>query len=85
MKSVIRTLAFGFVILLLGKVIVSKKASSARFQKVMTDVVPKVMDRALFKLHPEQRSELLAHYREVLSKLEQKYGESPASPLDGGL
>ena len=43
-------------------------------EKLMVEVMPKLMDKAFGKLAPARRQEMLDHFHATLAGLEEKYG-----------
>ena len=43
-------------------------------EKLMVEVMPKLMDKAFSKIAPGRRQEMLAHFHATLAGLEEKYG-----------
>ncbi len=55
-------------------------------EKVMVEVMPKLMDKAFRKIATARRQEMLAHFRATLAGLEEKYGpriEHAEEPTEG--
>ena len=50
-------------------------------EKLMVEVMPKLMDKAFGKLGPARRQEMLAHFRATLAGLEEKYGTGQTEEL----
>ena len=54
-------------------------------EKVMVEVMPKLMDKAFGKLVPASRQEMLAHFQATLAGLQEKYGidaDKTEEPVD---
>ncbi len=69
-KIIGRALIGAFVI----RLILKRTGGQEGVEKMMVEVMPKVMDKAFEKLPPERRQEMLAHLRATLDGLEEKYG-----------
>ena len=82
LTRIIGTAVIGSVV---GRLILKRTSGSEGVEKVMVEVMPKVMDKAFGKLSPARRQEMLAHFRATLAGLEEKYGtrtEHAEEPTD---
>ncbi len=80
-KIIGRALIGAFVI----RLILKRTGGQEGVEKMMVEVMPKVMDAAFGKLAPEKRQEMLAHVQATLAGLEEKYGtrtESADEPAE---
>ena len=69
-KLIGRALIGAFVI----RLILKRTGGQQGVEKMMVEVMPKVLDKAFEKLAPEKRREMLDHFRTTLAELEEKYG-----------
>ncbi len=71
LTRIIMTAVIGTVV---GRLILRRTSGPEGVEKLMVEVVPKVMDKAFEKLAPAKRQEMLAHLHTTLAGLEEKYG-----------
>ena len=74
MRLLIRLIGMAVIGSLVGRLILKRTSGPEGVEKMMVEVVPKVMDAAFDKLTPAKRQEMLAHLRATLAGLEEKYG-----------
>ena len=74
MRLLIRIIGTAVIGSVVGRLILKCTSGPEGVEKVMVEVMPKVMDKALGKLSPVRRQEMLAHFHATLSGLEEKYG-----------
>ena len=70
---------------ILGRLILKRTGGPEGVEKMMVEVMPKVMDKAFDQLAPAKRREMLAHLHTTLDALDQKYGtgtEHAADPTE---
>ena len=65
-----------------SRLILQRTRGPEAVEKLMVEVMPKLMDKAFGKLAPARRQEMFAHFQATLAGLEEKYGsgqtEEPA-------
>ncbi len=71
LTRIIGTVVIGSVI---RRIILKRKGGTDGVEKVMVELMPRMMDKVFGKLVPERRVEMLAHFRATLARLEEKYG-----------
>ena len=71
LTKIIGTMVIGSVI---RRIILKRKGDTDGVEKMMVELMPRVMDKIFGKLVPERRFEMLAHFRATLARLEEKYG-----------
>ena len=71
LTKIIGTMVIGSVI---RRIILKRKGDTDGVEKMMMELMPRVMDKIFGKLVPERRVEMLAHLRATLARLEEKYG-----------
>ena len=76
MRLLIRIIGMAVIGSMVGRLILKRTSGSDGVEKVMVEVMPKVMDKAFEKLAPARRQEMLAHLQATLAGLEEKYGAS---------
>ncbi len=74
MRLLIRIIGTAVIGSVVGRLILKRTSGSKGVEKVMVEVIPKVMDKAFGKLAPARRQEMLAHFHATLAGLEEKYG-----------
>ena len=74
MGLLIRIIGMAVIGSMIGRLILKRTSGSEGVEKVMVEVVPKVMDKAFEKLAPAKRQEMLAHLHGTLAGLDEKYG-----------
>ena len=74
MRLLIRIIGTAVIGSMVGRLILKRASDPEGVEKLMVEVMPKVMDKAFEKLVPAKRQEMLAHLRETLAGLEEKYG-----------
>ena len=74
MRLLIRIIGTALIGSVVGRLILKRTNGPEGVEKVMVEVMPKVMDKAFDKLTPTRRQEMLAHFHATLAGLEEKYG-----------
>ena len=74
MRLLFRIIVTAVIGSMVGRFILKRTSDSDGVEKLMVEVMPKVMDKAFEKLAPAKRQEMLAHFHETLAGLEEKYG-----------
>ena len=75
MRLLIKIIGVAFVGSLVGRLILKGTSSPEGIEKVLTEVMPKVMDKAFVKLAPAKRREVLDRLHTMIAGLEEKYGD----------
>ena len=74
MRLIIRIIGMAVIAGVVGRLILKRTSGPGSVEKMMVEVMPKVMDQAFGKLAPAKREEMLAHLHTTLAGLEEKYG-----------
>ena len=74
MRLLIKVIGMAVMVRVVGRLILRRSGGPEGVEKMMVEVMPKVMDKAFEKLAPAKRQEMLAHFRATLAGLEEKYG-----------
>ena len=74
MRLLIRIIGMAVIGSVVARRILRSTSGPEGVEKVMVEVMPKVMDKAFEKLTPAKRQEMLAHFYATLAGLEEKYG-----------
>ena len=74
MRLLIRIIGTAVIGSLIGRLILKRTSGPEGVEKLMVEVMPKVMDKAFEKLAPAKRQEMLAHLHATLAGLDEKYG-----------
>ena len=74
MRLLMKIIGRAFIAALVLRLILRRTGGPEGVEKMMVEVMPKVMDKAFEKLAPAKRQEMLAHLRTTLAGLEEKYG-----------
>ena len=61
---------------MLGRLLLKRSGGPEGVEKMMVEVMPKVLDKAFGQLAPAKRREMLAHLHTTLDALDEKYGTS---------
>ena len=70
----IRITGMAVIARVVGRLILKSTSGPDGVEKMMVEVMPKVMDAAFGKLAPEKRQGMLARFRSTLAGLEEQYG-----------
>ena len=70
----IRIIGMAVIGSVVRRLILQRTRGPEAVEKLMVEVMPKLMDKAFGKLGPARRQEMLAHFRATLAGLEEKYG-----------
>ena len=74
MRLLIRIIGMAVIARVVGRLVRKRTSGAEGVEKLMADVMPKMMDKAFEKLAPAKRQEMLAHFHTTLAGLEEKYG-----------
>ena len=83
MRTLMRIIGPAFIGTLVVRLILKRTGGPEGVEKMMMEVMPKVMDKAMGKLPPARRQEMLAFFHATLAGLEEKYGTG-TEPTDRG-
>ena len=74
MRLLMRIIGMAVIGSMVGRLILKRTGGPEGVERMMVEVMPKVMDKAFEKLAPEKRQEVLSQLRVTLAGLEEKYG-----------
>jgi len=74
MRLLMRIIMMAVIGSVVGRLILRRTSGPEGVEKLMVEVVPKVLDKAFEKLAPAKQQEMLAHLHTTLAGLEEKYG-----------
>ena len=74
MRLLIRIIGMAVIGSVVARRILRRTSGPEGVEKVIVEVMPKVMDKVFEKLTPAKRQEMLAHLHGTLAGLEEKYG-----------
>ncbi len=74
MRLLMKIIGAAFICSLVGRQILKRTNNREGIEKVMVEVIPKVMDKAFAKLAPAKRREMIDRFRAMIAELEEKYG-----------
>ena len=74
MRLLMRIIMMAVIGSVVGRLILRRTSGPEGVEKLMVEVVPKVLDKAFEKLAPAKQQEMLAHLHTTLAGLEEQYG-----------
>ncbi len=76
MRLLIRIIGMAVIARVVSRLILKRTSGPEGVEKLMVEVMPRMMDKAFEKLVPAKRQEMLAHFHTTLTGLEEKDGTS---------
>ena len=74
MGLLIRLIGMAVIARVVSRLILKRTSGPEGVERLMVEVMPRMMDKAFEKLAPAKRQEMLAHFHTTLAALEEKYG-----------
>ncbi len=73
MRLLIRIIGLAVIGSVVRRLILQRTRGPEAVEKLMVEVMPKLLDKAFGKLAPAKRQEMLLHFQATLATLEEKY------------